>query len=62
MDFEGRTNQKNHHKIPLDPPFPKGETMITSLLHRRSGGIFKTLKCYQSPKYLSIEIEENLKF
>jgi len=25
------TSKKNHHKIPLDPPFPKGEPPISSL-------------------------------
>jgi hypothetical protein len=58
-NIEIKRDQKNHDKIPLNPPFPKGETPISSLWpparrasgpegKGRSGGIlqgnFKQLK------------------
>ena len=50
MDFEGRTNQKNHHKIPHGPPFPKGETMISSLCKREVGRDFQNAKVLPKSK------------
>ena len=37
-------NQKNHCKIPLHPPFSKGENMVSSLWQREAGRDFQNAK------------------
>jgi hypothetical protein len=64
-EFQKPKKLKNHYKIPLYPPFSKGEANISSLWQMvrhahhpepveggRQGGIFKALKYYHI-SYLS---------
>ncbi|MGZ3558956.1 MAG: TlpA disulfide reductase family protein, partial [Thermodesulfobacteriota bacterium] len=37
----GLIDPKNHHKIPLSPPLPKGETPVSSLWQREVGRDFR---------------------
>ena len=46
-EFQDPKNQKNHHKIPLVPPFSKWETMFSSLCKREVGRDFQNAKMLQ---------------
>jgi hypothetical protein len=49
-EFHKPKKLKNHHKIPLYPPFSKGEANISSLWKREAGRDFQSAKVLRNFK------------
>ena len=56
MNLKSQRNQKNHHKIPLYPPFSKGEANISSLwrFSPAGGRQREAMRDFQSAKVLHL--------
>ena len=55
MNFKSQKNQKNHYKIPLYPPFSKGEANISSLWKREAGRDFQSAKVLPSINFVAMK-------
>ena len=61
MNFKSQRNLKNHHKIPLYPPFPKGEANISSLWPLAREGLWPGGKREAGRDFQSAKVLQNSK-